>query len=142
MWEQQIFVNGILLGATPTVYTDDAHYTLGYSFGSGYGAKMRNRLQWTDRLRVRLDADFSQLFTWRGYDCRNSNDTYRRSTKAMGEAGNVLTVIGSSTVELRPLRHLGIEWRGRYVWQHFNYSNHPHASLKSWEVQAGLQYVF
>ncbi len=140
-WEQQLYAHGIVLGATPQKLVDRQHSLLGYSFGSGYGAKLYSRLKAGNWLRLRLDADFSQLFTWKGYACSDPDIDLRRvhGYDVQGEAGNAFTFIGTPALELRPWRHLAVEGSARYQWHHFNYRYHQHTSLDSWEWAVGLK---
>lgn len=139
VWEQQFFVNGILLGATPMKLVDRDHPKVGYTWGSGYGAKAYSRLYGGRWLHVGLDVDFSHLFTWIGYECRDAVNLKKvRKSDIQGEAGNALTLIGSPVLEVWPCRRLGVELRGRYVWQKFNYLYHQHTTLNTAELLAGI----
>jgi len=138
-WEQKFFLNGILLGATPMKLVDRVHPKVGYTWGSGYGAKIYSRLQAGEWLKMGLDVDCSQLFTWLGYRCHNVDDLTRvRAADIQGEKGNALTFIAAPTVELWPCHRVGLEVRGRYVWHKFNYLYHQHTTLDSIELLAGL----
>lgn len=138
-WEQQLFVNGILLGATPMKLVDRQHPKVGYSWGSGYGAKAFSHLRVGQWLHVGLDVDGSQLFTWKGYECKDATDLNRVSIKNIqGEAGNSLTFIATPTVELWPCRSVGLELRGRHIWHKFNYLHHQHTTLNTAERSVGI----
>ena len=138
-WEQQFFVNGILMGATPMKLVDREHPKVGYTWGSGYGAKVYSRLQSGRWLRLSLDAGYSQLFTWIGYACKDATDLKKvRKADIQGEAGNALTIIAEPSVELWPCRRVGFEARGRYVWHKFNYLYHQHTTLDYADFLAGL----
>lgn len=138
-WEQQFFLNGVLMGATPMKLVDREHPKVGYTWGSGYGAKVYSRLQAGQWLRLSLDASYSQLFTWIGYDCKDAVDLKKvRKADIQGEAGNALTVIAAPSLELWPCSRVGLDLRGRYVWHKFNYRYHQHTTLDYAELLAGV----
>lgn len=137
-WEQQFFLNGILIGTTPMKLVNREHRKVGYSWGSGYGAKSFSRLNVGEWLDASLDVDYSQLFTWIGYDCKGDVDLKKvRKSDIQGEAGNALTLIATPSVRLWPCRRLGIELRGRYVWHKLNYLYHQHTTKDYAEFLAG-----
>lgn len=137
-WEQQLYLNGVLLGATPVRLLDRVHGDMGYTWGSGYGAKAYSRLSLGESLRLRADIDFSHLFSWIGYDCADAADLKKlRVSDTQGEAGNALTVIVAPTAEYWPTRKLGFEVRGRLMWHKLNYLHHRHTHMRSAEVSAG-----
>lgn len=142
-WEQQFFLNGVLMGATPMKLVDREHPKVGYTWGSGYGAKVYSRLQAGQWLRLSLDASYSQLFTWIGYDCKDAVDLKKvRKADIQGEAGNALTVIAAPSLELWPCSRVGLDLRGRYVWHKFNYRYHQHTTLDYAELLAGVVVKF
>lgn len=143
-WEQQLFVNGIALGATPS----DCEHKKGvsnrrYSFGSGYGARLSSAVEIGNQLRLRIDGTFSQLFCWDGF---YADDPSRLQGAAgysvQGERGNVVTLIAEPHLEVRAFNRLGIGVHGRYFRCHSNYKFHPHATTHSWELHAGARYFF
>lgn len=137
--EQQFFLNAILLGSTPIKLNDRQHPHVGYSWGSGYGAKVNTRLHASSWLRLSLDVDCSQLFTWMGYRCHDVQDLLLvEAQNIQGESGNALTLIAAPALELWPCRRVGFEVRGRYVFHKFNYLYHQHCTSKSGELLAGL----
>lgn len=138
-WEQQFFLNAILIGATPMKLLDRQHPQIGYSWGSGYGAKVNTRLHASHLLRLSLDIDCSQLFTWVGYRCRNVQDLMLvKAQNIQGERGNAQTIIVTPSLDFWPFRHIGLEVRGRYICHKFNYLYHQHATSISGELLAGL----
>jgi hypothetical protein len=143
--EQQLHVTGIAMGTTPTTTQHKKDGQRGYSFGSGYGAKLITKAKLGDVLSASVDAEFSQLFTWDGfYD--DDPSRYRPSIPSIqGEAGNAVTLIVTPSVTVTPipaLSHLSLEGRGRFFHSHFNYKYHPHSSTHAWEVMAGVKYTF
>ena len=143
-WEQQLFINGIALGSTPSETTHQTgKRNRGYSFGSGYGARLSSALSVHHWLRATVEGKFSQLFTWDGF---YADDPSRQVTTAgisiQGEEGNAVTFIAEPTLETMPFQHFGIGLHGRYFWCHSNYKHHPHATTHSWELHAGVYYRF
>ena len=118
---------------------DRQHPKVGYSWGSGYGAKIYSCMQVGEWLKMGLDVDYSHLFTWWGYRCQDVDNLKKvNAADVQGEAGNVLTVVAAPTVELWPCHRVGLEVRGRYEWHKFNYLYHQHTMLESIELMAGL----
>ena len=138
-WQQQLCVNGIIIGATPMDLTDRQHSQIGYSWGSGYGAKLFSQLRYGNLLHFKTTVDFSQLFTWKGYDCNGDIDLKKVAAKdVQGEAGNTLTLMVSPSLALYPWKHVGLEIRGRYMWHKYNYLYHTHHHVSSREILLGL----
>ena len=142
-WEQQLFLNGIALGATPLGTEHHRDGNRGYSFGSGYGARLSSDLKVSRWLHAKVDGKFSQLFCWDGFYV----DDPDRQAKAddgsiQGEAGNAVTLMAEHALELFPYDHFGIGLHGRYFWCHSNHKYHPHTTTHSWELHAGVKYRF
>jgi hypothetical protein len=142
-WEQQLFVNGIGLGATPIDTEHKSGNNHGYSFGSGYGARMTTDLRVDNWLHAAVNGKFSQLFCWDGFFDDDPDRKMGASGKSIqGEEGNAVTFIAEPTLEIMPFQHFGIGLHGRYFWCHSNYKHHPHATTHSWELHAGVCYRF
>lgn len=142
-WEQQLFVNGIALGATPIDTNHPGGNNHGYSFGSGYGARMTSDLRVGNWLHATVNGKFSQLFCWDGFFDDDPDRKMGDSGKSIqGEEGNTVNLMAEPTVEFMPFRHFGIALHGRYFWCHSNYKHHPHATTHSWELHAGVCYRF
>ena len=139
-WEQQLYVNGIMMGATSEHHFHDI--PRGYSFGSGYGARLYSQLTVGSWLRMGLRAQCSHLFTWDGF--REDNGWAPRDGFAsiQGETGNTLTAIITPSLELQPLKQIALRCSGTFMHTHFNYVYHPHASMHAWEWQVGVKYCF
>ena len=138
-WEQQLYVNGIIMGATPTdLYHPSSR---GYSFGSGYGARLYSTLTVGDWLRMGVRAQCSHLFTWDGFYEDDTSRTRDGDPSIQGETGNALTAIVAPTVELKLMKHLSLQGSGQFMHSHFNYKYHPHTSTHAWEWQVGVKYT-
>ena len=138
-WEQQLYVNGIMMGATPCdLYHSESK---GYSFGSGYGARLYSTLSVGNWLRVGVRAQCSHLFTWDGFYDDDKSRTRDGEASIQGETGNALTAIIAPSIEWRPLKHFALVGNGKFMHTHLNYKYHPHASTHAWEWQVGVRYV-
>ena len=138
-WEQQLYVNGIMMGATPCDMYHSASW--GYSFGSGYGARLYSTLSVGNWLRVGVRAQCSHLFTWAGFYDDDKSRTRDGEASIQGETGNALTAIIAPSIEWRPLKHFALVGNGKFMHTHLNYKYHPHASTHAWEWQVGVRYV-
>ena len=138
-WEQQLYVNGIMMGATPC---DMFHSgSSGYSFGSGYGVRLYSTLSVGNWLRVGVRAQCSHLFTWDGFYDDDKSRTRDGEASIQGEEGNALTAILAPSIEWRPLKHFALVGNGQFMHTHLNYKYHPHASIHAWEWQVGVKYI-
>ena len=140
-WEQRLSLNGIMLGANPDYLYHPA--SIGYLFGSGYGARLNSQLSVGSWLYMDVKVQFSHLFTWAGYDDDKDRLTEpQRGSSIQGETGNTLTAIICPTIELMPTKHWGIQCSGRFFHTHYNYTYHPHTSRHAMEWQAGIKCRF
>lgn len=136
-WEQHLYVNGIMMGAVPEYnYHKESR---GYSFGSGYGARLYSKLSVGSWLRMGVRAQFSHLFTWDGF-YEDDHSKSKSPDMIQGEQGNALTAIVAPTIEVQPFKHLALQCSGRFMHTHLNYTYHPHTSTHAWEMQIGIKY--
>ena len=137
-WEQQAYINGIIMGAT-SLHT---FHNLGmhdYSFGSGYGARLYSKLAVGNWLKLGIRAQFSHLFTWDGF--YEDNGWKKPSVPSIqGETGNSVTTILEPSLEIKPIKNFALLCNGRYMHTHNNYTYHPHGSISAWEWQVGVRY--
>ena len=138
-WEQQLYVNGIMLGAVPEHNYHSSESA--NSFGSGYGARLYSSLSVGNCLRIGLRAQCSHLFTWDGYYADDTSKTKNWDVSIQGEEGNALTAIVAPTVEVKLMKHLSLQGSGQFMHTHLNYKYHPHTSTHAWEWQVGLKYT-
>ena len=137
-WEQELYVNGIMMGAVPEyIYHKESQ---GTSFGSGYGARLYSTLTVRDWLRVGVRAQCSHLFTWDGFYEDDHSKVRDGKASIQGEVGNALTAIVAPTVELRLMKHFALLGSGQFMHTHLNYKYHPHTSTHAWEWQVGVKY--
>ena len=138
-WEQQLYINGIMMGAVPEYNYHSS--SKGYSFGSGYGARLYSSLTVGDWLRMGVRAQYSHLFTWDGFYEDDTSRTRDGQASIQGETGNALTAIVAPTVEVKLMKHLSLQGSGQFMHTHLNYKYHPHTSTHAWEWQVGLKYT-
>lgn len=139
-WEQQLCVNAILMGAVPTLTQHEG--ARGYSFGSGYGARLRTKAAIGQWLRVGLDIAWSQLFTWDGFYADDHSRSQDVPPSIQGEAGNAVTLLLDPSVEVLLMPHLSLHCQGGFSHFHFNHRYHPHSSAHASECLLGVKYTF
>lgn len=139
-WEQQLCVSAIAMGAVPALTQHEG--SRGYSFGSGYGARLRTRAAIGQWLSMGTDVGWSQLFTWDGFYADDSSRSRDVPPSIQGEAGNAVTLIVDPSVEVRLLPHVALHGQGRFSHFHFNHRHHPHTSARASEWQLGVKYTF
>ena len=139
-WEQQLYVNGIIMGATPRHnYHNVGGDVHEYSYGSGYGARLYSKLAVGSWLKLGVRAQFSHLFTWDGF--YDDNGWKSPSVPSVqGETGNAVITILEPSLELKPIKNFSLVCNGRYMHTHNNYTYHPHGSISDWEWQVGVRY--
>ena len=137
-WEQQLYVNGIMMGVPQYGYPKKSR---GLSFGSGYGARLYSTLTIGDWLRMGVRAQCSHLFTWDGFYNDDKSKTRDEDPSTQSETGNALTAIVAPTVEVKVMKHLSLQGSGQFMHTHMNYKYHPHTSTHAWEWQLGLKYT-
>ena len=137
-WEQQLYVNGIMMGVPQY---GNPQKSRGLSFGSGYGARLYSSLTVGDWLRMGVRAQCSHLFTWDGFYQDDTSRTRDGDPSIQDETGNALTAIVAPTVEVRLMKHLSLQGSGQFMHTHLNYKYHPHTSTHAWEWQVGVKYT-
>lgn len=139
LWEQQLYVNGIMMGAVPEYNYHPS--SKGYSFGSGYGARLYSSLTIGNRMRMGVRAQCSHLFTWDGFYEDDPSRKRSGESSIQGEEGNAFTAIVAPTMELKVMKHLSLQSSGQFIHSHLNYKYHPHTSTHAWEWQVGVKYT-
>lgn len=137
--EQQIFIDGILLGGSLSDY-----YTVldrDYNMGSGYSVKMRNIMEFNRIGMLALGLDYYRIFTWKGYDEDDLQSTNPLYLNAQGDAGHAALFVLSSRMLINLSRHLALSMDASYFIRDTHYRYHENVLSKTFEVKLGLTYM-
>ncbi len=138
--EQRIFLSGILLGGGLTDYYNVVDRN--YNMGSGYSIKNNTILNFGRYGSFALNMHFYQIFSWKGYehkDLENSNPLYLNS---QGDKGNVVLAVVNPIIELNLSEHLRANAELSYYYRKTHYSYHKDVERKTFETSIGLVYDF
>lgn len=140
-FDQRLYAHGVILGTAESDYYQC--YKRHYNMGSGYGLSSLSRLKYGPAAMLQLDASYTHLYTWKGYEPANISSLPT-------DDANDLNVLGDRSqtrllkvgVQLHaPLaKHLGISLGGTYFSRRTHYRYHPDRHVESYELKAGLEW--
>ena len=139
--EQRIFLSGILLGGSLSDYLFIQERD--YNMGSGFSAKIQTRMDIAKIGYMNIDANYFQIFTWKGYDRSEWVDKTGFEldyTNAQGDPGNTRMMAFNANFGLYLSRHLSLDMRGSYFIRNAHYRHYPDVTAKTFELRAGLTY--
>ena len=134
--EQRIFLNGILLGGTKTDYYNIIDRD--YNMGSGFSFKSKTHLELRNFGRFILHAQYYRIFTWKGYnqeDLENTNPLY---LNAQGDKGNSGLLVINPMMEFDIRKNWSIFLSGSYFDRYTHYHNHDDIRTNTFHVSLGL----
>lgn len=138
--EQDVFLSGILLGGGLTDYYNviDRNYNL----GSGYSAKSRTIVQLGRLACIDFQAQLYQIFTWKGYEDKDLENTNPLYLNAQGDKGNTVFVVLNPVYELSLTKHFKASFEIAYYLRHTHYAYHEDVRSKTVETRLGVTYRF
>lgn len=137
--EQRIFVDAILLGGSLSDYYQviDRDYNL----GSGFSAKSQTRLDFGRHGSFFINADYYRIYTWKGYEGKNLEETDPLYLNAQGDKGNAELLVVSPRLMLSLGGRLCLDLSGSYYWRHTHYKYYTDVKAKTFDVSAGLMFL-
>ena len=117
--EQSVFLSAILLGGSLTDYYNVIDRN--YNMGSGYSVKNKTLLDFGRYGQFALNLHLYQIFTWKGYEHKDLENTNPLYLNAQGDKGNM---------EIS------------YFYRHTHYTYHKDVQYKTFETRVGLLYQF
>lgn len=134
--EQRVFLNSILLGGSLS-----DHYNVidrDYNMGSGYSAKIQTVLEFPKFGRFSVNADFYNIFTWKGYEGKDLANTDPLFVNAQGDKGSAALLVINPRLQV----YLGKKWSldlfASYYMRETKYKYHDNVRSETFEVRMGL----
>lgn len=137
--EQDVYINGILLGGTKSDYYNVIDRD--YNMGSGYSLKTKTIMVFPKLGMFNFTTDYYRLYTWKGYegkDLANINPLY---LNAQGDKGNAELLVLNMSMAFRLKGNLSINMAGSYYMRTTRYSAHPTVYANTFETSLGLSYA-
>ena len=134
--EQRIFLSGILLGGSQSDYYNviDRDYNL----GSGYSARVNTLMQLGRFGTVLIDADYYRIFTWKGYEGKDLENTNPLYLNAQGDKSNAQLLVLSPKMSVALSEQIAVDLAASYYLRHTDYRYHDDVTAKTFEVKLGL----
>ena len=134
--EQRIFLSGILLGGSQSDYYNviDRDYNL----GSGYSARVNTLMQLGRFGTVLIDADYYRIFTWKGYEGKDLENTNPLYLNAQGDRSNAQLLVLSPKMSVALSEQIAVDLAASYYLRHTDYKYHDDVTAKTFEVKLGL----
>lgn len=137
--EQQCYLSGILLGGT---LTDHYHVMdRNYNMGSGYSLKSCTRLDWGWG-SCSFDFQHFRLFTWKGYEPEQLEQSNLLYLDAQGDEGDVAFTIIRPSFRVRLLGGLQLSMEAACFFRDTHYRYHHNVCTKTLELNFSLCYGF
>ena len=138
--EQSVFLSAILLGGSLTDYYNVIDRN--YNMGSGYSVKNKTLLDFGRYGQFALNLHLYQIFTWKGYEHKDLENTNPLYLNAQGDKGNVMLAVVNPLIELNLSRHFKANMEISYFYRHTHYTYHKDVQYKTFETRVGLLYQF
>lgn len=136
--EQRIFIDGILLGGS----LSDYYHVIDrdYNMGSGYSVKANNMLEFGNIGSFHIGADYYRIFTWKGYENKDLDNTDPLYLNAQGDKGNASLFVLNARIALALVKHLSLDMNVSNYWRNTYYKYHEDVKSKTFDVSIGLKY--
>ena len=134
--EQRIFLNGILLGGTKTDYYNIIDRD--YNMGSGYSIKSKTHLELRNFGRFIFHAQYYHIFTWKGYDQKDLQNTDLLYLNAQGDKGHSRLFVINPMMEFDIRKNLSIFLSGSYFNRYTHYDSYDDIHTSTYHVNLGL----
>lgn len=89
-----------------------------------------------------LNLHLYQIFTWKGYEHKDLENTNPLYLNAQGDKGNVMLAVVNPLIELNLSRHFKANMEISYFYRHTHYTYHKDVQYKTFETRVGLLYQF
>lgn len=138
--QQDIYINGIILGGGLTDYYHviDRNYNL----GSGYSIKSHSKIELGRLANIRFNANFYQIFTWKGYDKKGLETNNPLYYNTQGDKGNTIFMVLNSIYDITFIKHWKMSFELAYYLRNTHYSYYKDVHTKNVETRLGITYAF
>lgn len=136
--EQRLFVDGILLGGSLSDYYNVIDRD--YNMGSGYSAKAQTVMEFPKFGRFMLGADFYTIFTWKGYEGKDLENTNPLYLNAQGDKGRAALLVVNPRLQIFLKHNWSLDLFAAYYMRDTHYKYHDDVRSETFEVRLGLVY--
>ncbi len=136
--EQRIFVDAILLGGSLTDYYHVIDRD--YNMGSGYSVKASSLLEFGKVGAFSVGADYYRIFTWKGYENKDWENTNPLYLNAQGDKGNASLLVLNARFVMALASHLNLDMNVSNYWRNTYYKYHANVNSRTFDVRIGLLY--
>ncbi len=134
--EQRLYLSGILLGGTKSDYYNVIDRD--YNMGSGFSIKTKTQMDFRNSGRFIVHANYYRIFTWKGYEGKDLENTDPLYLNAQGDKSNAELIELSPMWEFDLRGHLSISWSASYFIRQTRYAYHANVNARTFETRLGL----
>ena len=139
-FEQRLFCSGILLGGSLTDYYQVIDRN--YNMGSGYSLKNNTLIDFNKYGLFALNVSMYHIFSWKGYDQKDLENTNPLYLNAQGDKGNAMLAIVNPIIELNLNKNFKVNMELSYYYRKTHYSHHKDITSKTFDTKLGVFYQF
>lgn len=139
-WEQRLFINGILLGGSLTDYYNVIDRN--YNMGSGFSIKNNTYLDFGHYGNFVINLHHYRIFTWKGYEHKDSENIDPLYLNAQGDKGNVMLTVINPAINIILKGKFKANLEFYYYFRNTHYSYHKDIHFRTFETRIGLGYEF
>lgn len=134
--EQSVYLDAILLGGSLTDYYNviDRDYNL----GSGYSTKVKTLLEFGKYGTLTFNADYYQIYTWKGYEGKDLETIDPLYLNAQGDKGYARLLVINPHLELAVSDKVSIDLSASYYWRDTHYNYHDDVSSRTYDMRMGV----
>lgn len=137
--EQRLFVDGILLGGSLSDYYNVIDRD--YNMGSGYSVKASSLLEFGRVGYFTIGADYYRIFTWKGYEKKDLENTNPIYLNAQGDKGNASLLVLNARFGLKVSNSVSLDLKVSNYWRDTYYKYHSDVLSKTFDISFGLTYA-
>lgn len=137
-FEQQLYVNAILLGGSLSDYYKviDRDYNL----GSGFSVKMRTLVEFQKYGRLEMTADFLRIFTIKGVEDKDISATDPLHLNVQGNRSEARLLVLRPNIFIHLAKNLDLHISAAGYFRRTNYKSQPDVSSHTFVVRLGVAY--
>lgn len=137
--EQRIFANIILLGGS---ISDYYHYIdRDYNMGSGYSFRVNTTVQMTNTNQFILNAEYYTIYTWKGYNNKNTEDINPLYLNAQGDKSVASLFVVNPLLRLHIKDNFSCDISLAYYLRKTDYKYHKDVVSNTFDFKLGLNYI-
>ena len=134
--EQRVFLDGILLGGSLSDYYNVIDRD--YNMGSGFSAKAQTVVEFPKFGRFMLAADFYSIYTWKGYEDKDLENTDPLYLNAQGDKSRAALLVVNPRLLIYLRKKLSLDLSGAYFLRETAYKYHADVHSNTFEARLGL----